>query len=321
MSEVINTILNHIPYKHHTTPKQWISFNCVIPGCNDKRNRGGIKITNDVISYSCFNCGFKCSWRVGYTISKNMKYFMECLNINDSTITKLCFLALKSTPIETQYIKELKPKFFTSELPKNSILIKDIKNDPPPEVINILHYINNRGLYLDDYPFYWANYNGFRNRLIIPFYYNNNIVGYTARKITDNNPPRYLSDQQVGYVFNIDNQRDCRNFVIVCEGPIDAISIDGCAILGSTIRSQQDMLLKELHKEIIYVPDRNEKGITTIDQAINYNWSVSMPDWPKGIIDINDAVTKLGRLTTLWMIIQAKQTSSFKIQVRKKLWL
>ena len=36
--------------------------------------------------------------------------------------------------------------------------------------------------------------------------------------------------------------------------------------------------------------------------------------------DINDAVTKLGRLATLWLIVEAKESSSLKIQLRAKKW-
>ncbi len=45
-----------------------------------------------------------------------------------------------------------------------------------------------------------------------------------------------------------------------------------------------------------------------------------MPDLPDGIKDVNDAVVKLGRLTAFWMIINAKESNSLKIQLRAKKW-
>jgi DNA primase len=121
-------------------------------------------------------------------------------------------------------------------------------------------------------------------------------------------------------VFNLDHQLDDREFVIVCEGPFDAISIDACALLGAEIKDSQNWLLKQLGKEIILVPDRDHEGPKTIEQALEFGWSVSMPNWPAGVKDVNDAVVKLGRLATLWLITNAKESNSLKIQLRAKKW-
>ena len=43
-----------------------------------------------------------------------------------------------------------------------------------------------------------------------------------------------------------------------------------------------------------------------------------MPDWPEGVKDVNDAVIRLGRLGALISIVQAKETSKIKIELRKK---
>ena len=45
-----------------------------------------------------------------------------------------------------------------------------------------------------------------------------------------------------------------------------------------------------------------------------------MPDWPEGVKDVNDAVIKLGRLATLYLIAQARESNSLKIQLRAKKW-
>jgi DNA primase len=121
-------------------------------------------------------------------------------------------------------------------------------------------------------------------------------------------------------VFNLDRQQNNREFVICCEGPIDAISIDACALMGAEIKDSQNWLLRQLNKEIVLVPDRDHEGPKTVEQAIEYGWSVSMPEWPEGIKDVNDAVCKLGRLATLFLIIQAKESNSLKIQLRAKKW-
>jgi DNA primase len=86
------------------------------------------------------------------------------------------------------------------------------------------------------------------------------------------------------------------------------------------INSEQGLLLSTLNKKIILVPDRDHEGPKTIEQALEFGWSVSMPEWPEGVKDVNDAVVKLGRLATLYLITSAKESNSLKIQLKAKKW-
>jgi hypothetical protein len=299
------------------TPSGWITGNA--PCCQDTRSRGGFITNNDGgLSYHCFNCGFKASWQPGRHISKRVKDFMRFLNISDSEISKLTREAFRVEASELLQIETLIPSFETKTLPYNAKPITTYLNNIPDKLIPVLEYMNSRNLYLDDYPFHWSSHVKYNKRLIIPYYYENRLVGYTARSVDPNHGPRYLSEQQPGFVFNLDRQTHDRKFIIVCEGTLDAISIDGCAILGCEINDKQNWLLKRFYKEIILVPDRDHEGIKTVEQAIDYGWSVSMPEWPEGIKDVNDAVTKLGRLATLWLIIESRQSYALKIQLRAK---
>ena len=245
---------------------------------------------------------------------------MQFLNMSDTTISQLSLEALRLTESDDVTITNIIPSFDVRALPIDAELITSYIDNIPDKLIPVLEYIASRKLCLDDYPFYWTPRIGFNNRVIIPFFFQNQIVGYTARVINSNTNPRYLSEQQPGYVFNLDRQDYTREFVIVCEGPFDAISIDGCALLGSEIKDSQNWLLKQLNKQIVLVPDRDKVGATTVEHAIELGWAVSMPDWPDNIKDINDAVVKLGRLTALWLIKQSIETYPLKIRLRAKKW-
>jgi len=318
MSLITETIQSYLPAKRKTTPSGWVSFNAVC--CDDKRQRGGFIVNaGDAVSYHCFNCGFKCSWQPGRHVSQKMNKFMRDLNIPDSTISQLRLEALKLEETSTTEIRSIIPKFDDRALPIDSVPVTDLLDNPPEKLIPVLEYMVSRRLYPEDFPFYWTPKIGFSNRLIIPFMFENKTVGWTARAINDVKP-KYLSEQQPGYVFNLDRQHNNRQFVIVCEGPFDAISIDGCALLGAEIKDSQNWLLKQLNKEIILVPDRDHEGPRTVEQALELGWSVSMPDWPDNIKDVNDAVIKLGRLATLWLILSAKESNSLKIQLKVKKW-
>ena len=155
--------------------------------------------------------------------------------------------------------------------------------------------------------------------MIIPFYYQNRIVGYTARRITDGKP-KYISEQQPGYVFNLDQQTVNKKFVIAVEGPIDAICIGGVALTSAEIGAGQQALLNRLQREVIVLPDRDQAGIKLAEQALEFGWSVSFPEWGEDVKDVNDAVKKYGRIYTLWSIIDSKESNSLKIQLRMKKW-
>jgi len=318
MSLIADTLLQYLPGKRKNTPSGWIGFNAVC--CDDKRQRGGFIVNGgDAVSYHCFNCGFKCSWQPGRHISQKMNKFMRDLNIPDDIIAQLRLEALRLDENNTTEIRSIIPKFDVRALPMDSQLITDLLVDLPEKLIPVLEYMVNRKIYPEDFPFYWTPKVGFSNRLIIPFLFNNEIVGWTARTIGDASP-KYLSEQQPGYVFNLDNQKDNREFVIVSEGPFDALSIDGCALLGAEIKDSQNWLLKQLGKEIVLVPDRDHEGPKTVERAIELGWSVSMPNWPDSVKDINDAIIKLGRLATLWLIVNSKESNGLKIQLRAKKW-
>lgn len=318
MSLIADTLVTYLPPKRKTTPSGWISFNAVC--CDDKRQRGGFIVNGgDAVSYHCFNCGFKCSWQPGRHISQKMNKFMRDLNIPDDVIAQLRLEALRLDENNTAEVRSIIPKFDVRALPMDSQPITELLDNPPEKLIPVLEYMVSRKIYPEDFPFYWTPKVGFGNRLTIPFLYKGEIVGWTARAINDVKP-KYLSEQQPGYVFNLDNQLDDREFVIVCEGPFDSLSIDGCALLGAEIKDSQNWLLKQLGKEIVLVPDRDHEGPRTVEQAIELGWSVSMPDWPDGIKDVNDAVIKLGKLATMWLIVEAKESNSLKIQLKAKKW-
>ena len=327
MSIVKETLLQFAPIKRKQTPSGWISFNA--PCCHhngtsaDTRGRGGlIGNTDGGISYHCFNCGYKASWQPGRNLSYKMKNLMKWFNAPDDVITKLAVDVMKLNEGETDnfYTVQL-PTFVDVELPQDAKPIKDIENDIPTHLIDVLKYMKERNLYLDDYNFYWSPSLGYRDRLIIPFYYNKKIVGFTARTFLPNKRPKYLSNQQPGYVFNFDEQRPEKIFVIVCEGPIDAIHVEGVAVLGSEIKDQQVAMINSLNKQVIVVPDKDKAGSKMIETALEQGWSVSMPDWGKDINDIGDCVKQHGKLYTLYSIVNNSESSKLKIQLREKQWL
>ena len=143
------------------------------------------------------------------------------------------------------------------------------------------------------------------------------MVGHTTRFL-DDRTPRYIQDIQPGYVFGTDLQATNWQYAIVVEGVFDALSIGGLAVLHAEINDAQVRLIRSLGREVIVVPDQDAAGMKLVDRAVDLGWSVSMPAWPEDVKDVNDAVIRWGRLATLITILQARETSPIKIELRKR---
>jgi len=325
MSVVSETVLTYLPSKRKTTPSGWLSFNA--PCCHhnghatDNRGRGGLIDNADGgMSYHCFNCGFKASWQPGRNFSYKLRRLLQWMGAPDDIINKVALEVMRENEgvQAKERIAEL-PSFNTVPLPDDAIKIADI-TDFSKYSLAVLEYMAQRRLNLDDTEYYWSPSLGYRDRLIIPFYYEGNIVGWTGRSILADKKPKYLTEVQPGFVYGLDDQEYNKIFAIVCEGQIDAIHIEGCALGGSEISDQQSMLLNRLQKDIIVVPDRDKAGSKLVERAIELGWHVSLPTWPDGINDIGDAVDKYGRLYTLHSIASEATDSALKIRLKAKKW-
>jgi hypothetical protein len=156
-----------------------------------------------------------------------------------------------------------------------------------------------------------------RPHVVVPFTWNNTVVGWTARFL-DNKVPKYINHMQPGYVFGTDLQKTEWEHVFVMEGVFCALSISGLAVMHNTISDTQARLIRSLGKQITVIPDQDKAGLELIDRAVELGWAVSIPEWPEGCKDVNDAVIVLGRLGALLTIMSARETSRIKIELRKK---
>ena len=318
VGSVHSLLLDHLPLKTTKTPSGWITMNC--PMCSDKRKRGGVIQNNSKVSYHCFNCGFKASWQPGRNFSHKLRKLLQWMGAPDDVINKVALEVMRENEgvVAQTQIAQL-PTFNTVPLPDDAVKITDI-TDFNKHSLAILEYMAGRNLNTDDTTYYWSPSLGYRDRLIIPFYFEGRVVGWTGRSILADKKPKYLTEVQPGFVYGLDEQGYNKAFAIVCEGQLDAIHIEGCALGGSEISDQQAMLLNRLQKEIIVVPDRDQAGSKLVEQAIELGFSVSMPDWAPDVNDIGDAVSKYGRLYTLHSIATVATDSPLKIRLRAKKW-
>jgi len=314
-------ILSILPGKKKQTSSGWTSFNAIC--CThfghrqDKRMRGGIKFDGNNWSMHCFNCQFKCNFVLGRSITIKTQNLLVWCGIDVQQVKRWSLESLQQKDlIDFTQPKKLKVKikFNDHTLPDGEIVDS---NNPLHKVY--VEYLQGRKIDSNSYPFLITpNETGrMANRVIIPYTYNNKIVGHTSRFL-DNKIPRYINEQQPGYVFNIDIQKPEWQVCIVTEGIFDALSIDGVALMHNDISSDQVLLLSTLNKKLILVPDRDSTGLALCDKALELGYSVSLPNWDDDVKDVNDAVIKYGKLPTLLSILQCATNSKIKIEMKRK---
>ena len=318
-------ILSYLPAKRKPSPQGWLSFNGVCCHHNgqspDKRGRGGLKVTEQGWSYHCFNCSYTASFTLGRTLSFKARRLLGWMGVPDNEIEMLNLESLRHrsvhgiledrqrvvnalTGIEFEEFDDF-PPFSEVVTPEFPFYWEYIRKRQVPEDYPIMTAIKNDGIH-------WV-----RPFVLVPFTHDNKVVGWTARFL-DNKIPKYINHSQPGYVFGTDLQHSDWNYVIVTEGIFDALSIGGLALMHNTISDAQARLIRSLGKEVIVVPDQDKAGLELVDRAMELGYSVSMPDWPSHIKDVNDAVIEYGRLGALLTIMQARETSKIKIELRKK---
>lgn len=334
ISDFVKSIL---PAKRKTTPSGWTSFNapcCVHNGESaDTRGRGGLTANADgSVSFHCFNCNFKASYQPGRHLTFKFRKLLRWLGADENDIKRLVIEAIRVrelvNPEEVKLEAEEKIEFKTRELPEHALsfqqlltfhLMDDLRN-VPPLLNSAVDYVKARKIDMQKYDFYWTDdtEHSLHQRVIIPIYWEGKIIGYTSRAFVDGVKPKYYSNYEPNIVFNLNNQLPDAKFVVVCEGPFDAMSIDGVAVMSNDCSEIQADIIDSLGREVIVVPDADKAGANLVKRAIEYGWSVSFPVWQETCKDINEAVGKYGKLFVLKSILDSRESSRLKIELMRK---
>lgn len=212
----------------------------------------------------CHNCGW---------YSNPYKWIKKVSGNNDVELLSEIKTFDSSLPIT--FKEEVKKEIKTDVLPENSINLFDtnqVEFYKDNDVVKLaLNYIENRKLdkcVNRPQAFYISLTDKVhKNRLIIPFYYQNKIIFYQTRTLLEKDNksrPKYLS--KIGgekSLFNIDKINSELEYIFLFEGPIDACFVkNGVGITGiqeksrQTLNNLQQKQLNQypLHKKI-YVLD------------------------------------------------------------------
>lgn len=326
MNKVQEYIYNNLPPIKQRG--DWYCFNC--PSCYnfgearpDSKQRGGLKFDGDSIVYNCFNCKFSWGWTPGFRMSRKMQKFLEDLHFSPKQFSELREIIDQYIDVKNQPTQQVVKRIIRN-IPNEYKSIKEslFNGERSKTLSKIYSYITQRNERLLS----WSNLMWTENKdsFLIPCYEFEKIVGYSLRSLNDNSDHKYIHYIPSGYIFNFDNLMKDRKYQIVVEGQTDALSIDCLSILSNVFTPEKlkRLLTYKGESEIILMPDRDKAGKKMVEQLLNENlpFSVSFPNWEKGIKDVEDAVKKYGRLYTIYSIINNRESNKNIIKMKYKQW-
>ncbi len=286
--------------------KGWYPILCKV--CHDhgkKGKRAAFIFTGGGCSYNCFNCGTAGSYSPSDPeMSDSMIDILRAFGIPDIDWQTIVFNNIGTDTTSPQIvISNIIPE--TIKLPDYFYPLTDDKDDDWCQ--GSIDYLTDRQIDWTSYPFYCVKLSKqlkWFGRLIIPIFYNDNLVFFQGRDLTSLHVKKYINPSVVrdniifGY-HNILQNTDAPLYIM--EGWFDAYQLNGVAIFGNKMTTQQIQWLNKTNRQKVIIPDKYGDGHLLAKQALSLGWSLSLPDIGN-CKDINEAVCTYGLLYTMQTI-------------------
>lgn len=297
----------------------WHLVTC--PVCGDYKPRAGFKFDNqgENVVYHCFNnatCGGAyCPSETNGFMSKNMKNVLFAVGCSEMEVKELIFEYAKLYNNATATSIPLKKDFIPSKIELPSFFVPiDVMSDDIQHLL-AFDYIERRGIDPLDYPYMVCDSASkdpkmslWKDRLIIPAFYKNEVIWYQGRDMTDTKSKKYLNCNSPGskVLYNYDHLFD-KNYdkIFIFEGFFDAITVfPFCSVScqSSNLTDEQIQALNSTKKQKIIVPDMDKNGMELAQQGLEQGWSISFPKL-RGASDVNKFCTTYGKIATTHEIL------------------
>lgn len=330
-------VRTHVHLPNRPSAQGWYPVLCKV--CNDhgkKGPRAGFMFENSGVAYHCFNCDAKGTFIPGEStnISKGLEEILLAFGVDNEDIgrIRLSLLDQKHSDAGPGEKKQVTTKHEPKEIPLPSHFRTLDYDSVWCEVAR--EYLGERMIDPSSYPFMIStgvceDLDGqpkqiqaakileaqkWTGRVIIPVYKNGKLIFYTGRDMTGEKTKKYESPSTPKHnvLFGFDRLfENTDKPLYIVEGILDALLIDGVAILGNKFTESQLYWLNRSNRQKVYVPDRFGDGQANADVAINQGWSIAFPEPVQGnqSKDVGEAVEKHGKLFVLASLRETTSSS------------
>lgn len=286
------------------------AFHC--PQCNHQKLKLEINLdesSSNFQNYSCWVCGFR---------GKSIYSLFKKLNTNNQKIDELKLLVSSSNfdnkPTLTTISQILSlPKEYKSlnSLSEHNIIGK-----------HALNYIKKRGVTEYDILKYNIGYcedGVYKNRIIIPSYDDKGTLNYFTARSFDNNFLKYKNPNSSRDIIPFELFINWDLPLILCEGPLDAITIKRNAIplLGKTISPKLMKKIVSSSVKKIYIALDND----AFKQALNFCEQLMNEGKEVYLVELKDKDPNTLGFENFTKLIQTTYSLTFSDLLEKKLYI
>lgn len=306
---------------------------CVHTECDHgtKGMRAAFKFDPLQVAFNCFNCGEKVVQTYNDNkLNPKFRKLLEGFNVDKKTIDSIA-LSLFSNKEPSANPLDAKSKavsIIPQEIPLLSgfVSLESVKDTPIGELAYD-YLIHDRLIDPKSHPFMICpktrteSLKRWENRLIIPYFYKNEVIFYQGRDLIGDSEQKYLNAahkllDRSKIISNYDIMHENTDMPLyITEGWFDAHLLGGVAVFGNQIHSNQYAWLNRSYREKVFVPDRYGDGLEVAIDAIKHGFKVALPygnNTESSIKDVTDLFALYGRLHTL-MKIQTSITNDVNI--------
>jgi hypothetical protein len=327
-------VRRYINLPSHASGTGWYPILCKV--CNDSGKKGaraGFKFDNNKVCYHCFNCGHATVYDSDSqkNMPEKMQTVLKDFNVPEDEWKQVLLTGLAnrdkgiisgSNPSLNSLQINIEPTAIS--LPEHFYLLADASPNDKWAQLASAYLEHERSVDPNSYPFMLARkqdnpeLNHWFKRIIIPIFKDQDPIFYIGRDLSGKQQRKYLSPSyskdKILYGFS-ELFRQTEEPLYIVEGWFDAFVINGVAILGNEISEVQSIWLNKSRRNKIYIPDRIGDGWVAGEKALKLGWQISTPDIAN-CKDINEAVTKYGRMFVMKSIADNTTSDRFTAEVK-----
>lgn len=302
-------VRDHVTFPAPPSSKGWNNVYCEVcgDGSHTKGRRGGWQFADNIVFYNCFNCGVEGSFdpEREYPFSRHMYVIFKAFNVP----LKYCYQLIdryRKAGDAPKPVKRPAVKFEVFDIFDHLYLLNDAESTDKAARVAVDHLTEKRRIDPNSFPFMLSTgrtastnpkdisiAKTLSNRLIIPAFRDNDIIGYEAMALFDQSPKYITLGSHLIHGYNNIFGQENHVPLFITEGFFDSYHFSGVALTTNKISKWQIELLDRTERPKVVIPDKGNTHNALAEKAIGLDWGVSFPDISP-YKDVSEAIEHYG---------------------------